>query len=693
VSARARALHLAALSSFALAQPLFAKLGPAPAYFAAHDLGPLEVMAFALALVLIPPLVLFAAEALVSRLHARAGWILHLAFVAGLVALIALPALGSLAHDLAYAAAGLIGIAAAAAYAERPALRAFTSALAVGPLLFLAAFLFASSTSDLVFGDEAAAWRSGDSFRPPVVFIQFDAFPSLLLETPRHTVDAVRYPNIARLARDAAWYRNGSNVHENTVFSVPSIVDGNIPQKGVKPVVQDHPQNLFTLLGPGYEMNVAEEATSLCPLEYCARERVHHGLRSLFRDTRVVFHQIIRPEDSRGGLPSISRSWADFTQGFRTTAFQRQKKTPQFVIRHLHSGRIGRFKRWLARVGEGGARPQLDYIHMFLPHEPREFLPDGRRYVTPDGALEGPPAYDKPFLSLQEQQRVQLQIGYTDGVIGEVVARLKRLGIYDDALIVVVADHGESFDTKATPAGPFVPGHLGYRRAVSERNLADIASIPMLIKYPKGHGPSGIDDRFVRDVDIFPTIAGVAGLQLGPVSGKDLQDPAYRGHREVQVGTTFDGTVRMDVERWQAARQASLERRLRAFGSGRRSLYAFGPQAGLVGRSVSDLALQPRGSVRATIDAPQRLRDVDPDARVCPCQLAGRITGADPASISIAVAVNGRIAATGQGFAAVGKKRLQWSVMIPPTAYRRGRNEVVVYRTEAERLTPLGRAG
>jgi hypothetical protein len=30
--------------------------------------------------------------------------------------------------------------------------------------------------------------------------------------------------------------------------------------------------------------------------------------------------------------------------------------------------------------------------------------------------------------------------------------------------------------------------------------------------------------------------------------------------------------------------------------------------------------------------------------------------------------------------------------MIPPSSLRRGRNEVVVYRTEAQRLTPLGRA-
>jgi hypothetical protein len=83
---------------------------------------------------------------------------------------------------------------------------------------------------------------------------------------------------------------------------------------------------------------------------------------------------------------------------------------------------------------------------------------------------------------------------------------------------------------------------------------------------------------------------------------------------------------------------------------------------------------------------------VNPRAQVCPCQLAGRISGARPGSVTIAVAVNGRIVATAQGFPAVGAKRLQWSAMIPPQSLRRGRNDVELFRTEADRLTPLGRA-
>jgi hypothetical protein len=708
-------LHLAALSSFALAAPLFAKLGPSPGYFAAHGVTSLEVVLFAVALVVLPPLVLFVPELIVVKRRPR--WLVHLILIAALVALIALPPLGGLPTPLAYAFAALAGVVFAAAYAVSRRVREFTSVLALAPVVFVAWFLIASPTGELVAGNQDDAWRAHDSFRPPVVLIQFDALPSLLLETPSRRVDAVRFPNFAKLARDGVWYRNASNVHENTVFSVPSFVDGKLPRKGITPTVQDHNPNLFTALGPTYRMNVAEEATSLCPYEFCGRGR-RPPRGSFFKDTRVVFNQIMRPEDQRSGLPSISHRWTDFDAGPLETDFQTRKKTPEFVIRHLHSGRIGRFDRWLGRIGSGGAHPELDYIHMFLPHEPREFLPDGRRYVTPDSALEGPPAYNNRFLSEQDLQRTILQLGYTDRVVGQVVARLRQLGIYDDALIVVVADHGESFlPQKATPAGPFVPGHLGYRRAVTRRNLADIASIPMFVKYPKGHGPTGIDDRFVRSVDVFPTILAALGQKLPRLAGRDLRSASYRGHRNVRVATTFDGVVRMSTADWQKARGVSLRRRLRLFGSGKRSLYAFGLHRDMVGRPVTDFELSPATTPTATVERADELRNVNPVAPICLCQLAGRIgpeiatTGGVPAtstggvattpivattnppSMPIAIAVNDRIVATAESFGPRGKKKLNWAAMIPPGAYRDGRNEVRIFRiTGKRRIEQIGSA-
>ena len=68
------------------------------------------------------------------------------------------------------------------------------------------------------------------------------------------------------------------------------------------------------------------------------------------------------------------------------------------------------------------------------------------------------------------------------------VSRLRRTGLYDRTLVVVMADHGVSFR----------PGNC--RRRVTRTNFADLASIPLFIKAPtqrKGR----IDDRPATSVD------------------------------------------------------------------------------------------------------------------------------------------------------------------------------------------------
>ena len=54
---------------------------------------------------------------------------------------------------------------------------------------------------------------------------------------------------------------------------------------------------------------------------------------------------------------------------------------------------------------------------------------------------------------------------------------LKESGIYDECLLILVADHGVSF----------VPGAT--RRNVIEDNLADIANIPLIVKLAAGNRP------------------------------------------------------------------------------------------------------------------------------------------------------------------------------------------------------------
>ena len=86
-------LHLAVLSTFALAQPLFDLLSDNPEFFAARGSTAMDVIVFAVLLVVVPPTLLLAIEWLIGRAGERPRRIAHLVFVALLAAVIFVQAL------------------------------------------------------------------------------------------------------------------------------------------------------------------------------------------------------------------------------------------------------------------------------------------------------------------------------------------------------------------------------------------------------------------------------------------------------------------------------------------------------------------------------------------------------------------------------------------------------------------------
>src|SRR5688572_10423021 len=111
-------LHLATLSAFALARPLFEVLADSPEFFVARGNTTGDILLLAFALVLVPPTLLLALELPFIRIEA-VRQSLQAAFVGLLVALIALQALGEIADGptaLLIAAAVLLGALAGVFY-------------------------------------------------------------------------------------------------------------------------------------------------------------------------------------------------------------------------------------------------------------------------------------------------------------------------------------------------------------------------------------------------------------------------------------------------------------------------------------------------------------------------------------------------------------------------------------------------
>src|SRR3954454_13640954 len=82
-----RLLELVALCGFAVAQPLLATFGTSPDTFIFRDASRADVVVFALAIAVVPPVVLWLLEAIAGLARARAVRVVHLTFVGALVGL------------------------------------------------------------------------------------------------------------------------------------------------------------------------------------------------------------------------------------------------------------------------------------------------------------------------------------------------------------------------------------------------------------------------------------------------------------------------------------------------------------------------------------------------------------------------------------------------------------------------------
>ena len=84
---------------------------------------------------------------------------------------------------------------------------------------------------------------------------------------------------------------------------------------------------------------------------------------------------------------------------------------------------------------------------MLFPHSPWVYLPSLHTYF--DGPSEHAVTREHwdsiPWLSQQKYQRHLLQVELADRLLGLTLDRLRATGLYDRSLIVVTADHGESF--------------------------------------------------------------------------------------------------------------------------------------------------------------------------------------------------------------------------------------------------------
>ncbi len=665
-------LHLLALWSFAVAAPLLALSGDNPDFLAFRHMGASDIVLFALALALVPPLLLFALEAAIGLASSRAARALHLFLVAALSTLIAARALKKLGADgtalmIVIAVAG--GVAVAVLYARLEVLRTFLTALSAAALFFLGVFLFGSPASDLIFPGDVQVSTARVRGDVPVVMVVFDEVSTVALLDAHERIDAALFPNLASLAHDATWFRYATASTDETRTAIPTLLTGNVGDLTASPILSKHPHNLFTFLGRSYQMQVSQEAGDLCPRTACndvTRGSLASRVRSLASDTGLVYLHVISPPAVERDLPSVSDTLGDFAADTGTTKIPGSQVAK--ALAEIAGHRPERFLRIVQTIRPGGGRV-LYYKHTLIPHIPFEYLPSGRSYTSSGDVPELGDQHSWGIRYLREQayQRHLLQMQFGDFLLGVLLKRLRADDVYDRALIVVTSDGGESFL------------HPADRNRVTQRNVEDIAATPLLIKAP-GERRGRIVDRHVRMLDVLPTIADLLQTDLPwKTQGHSVWNSRSNGPRDVRILQTNGHPVVIGFEDFKRRVRASVQRKLRVFapGGGPVDLFGLGPNPELLGRSLSELDVTRSDSAIAQLTDPSAYDSVDLDSAFVPSHITGEIS-AGPSGRDLAFAVNDRIVGVAPSFKLTDSDSEQFSVLVPETAFHDGRNSVDV---------------
>lgn len=615
-------LELFALCGLVIAQPLLDLLGKNVGLFVTSDASALEVVLLALLVVLIPPLVLWCVEMLVAAFMPKARHYLHLcamALLAGVFAVELLKQQTELSPTALIWIGVLFGIGAGVFIVPRRLVKQFLRYLAFAPPVYLVLFLVASPVTDVAFGGDGSV--SSASVRSPkrIVFLQLDEFPVSSLLDGNGRIDQELFPNFAKLADESNWYRNTTTVSPYTSLAVPAILTGKYPYKEkAAPSVGDYPDNLFTLLGNDYKLNVHEAVTRLCPERLCESQQSGSGLSSL--------------------ISNSVKLWQDFAAPKRTSfAFN----TGDAALASMRT-----YRKFLTSIKPGGDRV-LDWVHVELPHQPWHYNKDlqdseavgdipGAKYLEWSDATSAEHAYRRYLIQLQA----------VDTLVGQTVDKMKRVGAYDETLFVVTADHGVAFQDKEP------------LRSVSNKNYADVMWVPLFVKLP-GQTQGLVDDRPALTIDILPTIADAIDAKIpNKIDGQSLLAATKRpeGQRRMYQW----GAYALEIDRFLKAPEgkgflefdgaagfatAIAKKAVSASGDPDLRIYRSIEFGELVGQDAAAMISDEPGDAIVTIAEPQKWQNIDPKAPSIPWAYGGGIINNLNGSRPVAIVLNGKIIA------------------------------------------------
>ncbi|MDB4577622.1 sulfatase-like hydrolase/transferase [bacterium] len=155
--------------------------------------------------------------------------------------------------------------------------------------------------------------------------------------------------------------------------------------------------------------------------------------------------------------------------------------------------------------------PFFVYYPTVLVHDPFVPTPDtiGKR-------SRGPEANKAPKNRKDKKANFVAMVNYLDKIVGKVVKKLEDVGQLDNTLILFTSDNGTHTPITSNWNGRTIKGGKG--------NTKNMGTHVPLIAYWKGKSAVGVACQDLVDfTDVYPTLAKLAGVELGEGDPKDGQ--------------------------------------------------------------------------------------------------------------------------------------------------------------------------
>src|ERR1700730_3731979 len=190
-----------------------------------------------------------------------------------------------------------------------------------------------------------------------------------------------------------------------------------------------------------------------------------------YQTAAFVGSLILDPLD--GTAPGFDRGFEVYDAGFH---LRRHGADRYKTVERRGGIVVGHSLAWLSQAPN---KPFFLWVHLYDAHDPYD-----------------PPS---PYKERYASQPYDGEIAYADACVGKLLDALRKHDLYDETLVAVMADHGESLGAH----GENTHGVFLYDEALH---------VPLLIKLPLNHGAGRRIETRASLVDVAPTLLAAAGF-------------------------------------------------------------------------------------------------------------------------------------------------------------------------------------